>query len=253
MICPNCNAETEASWRYCRSCGREVQPAEAVAQAAPAAPDGNLNGTYEAVTIAAGAVPAETPPVDPAYAETSLWPPPEESPAAALPPQPPVAVAAATRAPRMWIWRRRWFPRATVAIALLALAGGLTYTVVNDVQTHSTLTTTQSKLASTRGTLASTQKDLASTKQTLAGTQNELSGTKQQLADTQQQLDGVRNTVSQQDKQLQSSTKEINNLSTCLLGVVTAIDYAAAGNYAAENAELNRIRTPCRDGLNGLP
>jgi septal ring factor EnvC (AmiA/AmiB activator) len=167
-------------------------------------------------------------------AAAASWPAAPAAPPAALPVAP------------VRLWRRGWFRRAAAVTAILALAGGLVFTVVNDVQTHSTLHTTQGTLAATASRLASTQKELAGTKDTLATTKNDLAGTRQQLTDAQQQLAGVKETVSR-------NTTEINNLGTCLTGVMTALDEGAAGDFAAESATLQKIAGACRSGLANLP
>jgi hypothetical protein len=294
MVCNTCGNQTESTWRYCRHCGTELATAtggsgaaetpaapETTADAAPSMPPAMIGAMWPPVAVD---VPAPTPaaPVEPAPMPSATEPPaiesPKEPPTPMAPPapaalatdlpgaEPPAAMQQDALAPVTAVppytplWRRPWFPRAAIAAAVVAVVAGFTYTILNDVQTHSSLSTTQAKLASTQATLKSTQSQLADTKSTLASTQSDLSTTKQTLSDTQgklastqQQLTGVQNTVSQQNQQLQTSSTEIKNLGTCLTGVLTALDYGAAGNYAAENATLDKIAPACRDGLKNLP
>ena len=153
----------------------------------------------------------------------------------ALPAPPPPSPRRSARA----FLRRRWVRVSLAGVLTGALLAVLVSGIVNDVQTHTALSSTQRQLGATRGQLASTKSDLASDEGA--------------LATSRQIVEGLDAMVAQQRSQLDANAREIGNLGNCLNGTLQIMDEISHGDSAAAAGTFTAINSVCQAAFDGLP
>ena len=284
-VCRDCSAPARPNWQFCGSCGgRLCEPTPAPAHVPALAPEAvpvahpapSAEARFGAASPTTGAVPAalaaassltrlealmqsqraavvDEPTVAPPLFESEREPEPEVEPALAPVFELPSVAAAGPRlsplarikalVPRPQVPRRA-FVAMVVVVAVLAVAvvGALG---VNDVSTHH-------KLASTRAELATTQRDLAAARAKIADITKQLDASKADLASTKSQLDAKTTELSGVRNSLNYANGQIDDLKTCLQGVLQADSYAADGDYTSALAALDAVMPVCQRVLRSV-
>ena len=103
---------------------------------------------------------------------------------------------------------------------------------INDRGTHHTLSTTRTRLATTAAALGATRTKVSDLTKQLDSIKSQLASTQSDLNAKTTELTGVRNSLTYANGQ-------IDDLKTCLQGVLRADSYAADGYYESAVAALD--------------
>jgi len=281
-FCHECGEALVQGWAYCQGCGAKLP--EPVMEAASAGPTRRQPLTAEPVTpdtepdstpdieppamadgVLAPADASSTPegPIAPADIETLLgfeWTNtlamPEDDvvldatpaaidsiDAAADPAEAPTKEAAPERN------RRRVALVATGVVAILAL---LAVTTLHIVGTHDRLNRTRDTLAATESDLSDTRDELDVTSEKLTSTEDELSTrtternkARADLADAEAELGATTSALNDARGKVDLQASQIEDLRTCLVGVMDALLYVADGFYMAAVDALDAVQFEC--------
>jgi septal ring factor EnvC (AmiA/AmiB activator) len=150
--------------------------------------------------------------------------------------------------------KKRFWSRSKIAVLLVGIlvAGGLGFLTSNDITAHNNLSTANHNLAVTKanltkaeGSIESLQSQLSNTKSSLESAQQSVTNLQGQLSTTEDELSTAQNQLSNTQGALNASQSEVQDLNTCLTGVLQAAQDANNGDYTDAVTTLQSVYSVC--------